>query len=448
MSRFSRRSFLKQSAAVGASALAAPAFIANLRAAPPSETVRHAAFGASGMSAADWGHIIGHKNVKLVAVADVDTAKFDTVTKRVSDGSVKLFQDWRKMLDEMGKSIDTVNVSTPDHMHAPQGMSAMQLGLHVYGQKPLAHDIYECRKLAEFAREKKLVTQMGIQVHSSTQYRSAVELVQNGTIGKVTEVHTWSNKQWGDGSPRPDKSDPVPETLDWNGWLGTAAERPFIGGGYYHPGNWRKRLDFGTGTFGDMGCHIYDPVFKALALTAPLSVHSTGPKPTEFNWANDAVVKYVFPGTKFTAGKTVDVTWYDGNAKRPDDVLARLGDQKAPGQGSVFFGTKGTMILPHVSNPIILRDGKVVEVEMPKLEPQDHWFQFIDAARGAAKGTSANFDYAGALTEAVLLGGVAARFPNETLEWDAKSLTFKNQPAANQYVKREYRKGWEVPGLS
>lgn len=446
MSHSSRRSFLKQSTAGVAAAFAAPAFIANLRAAPPSETVRHAAFGAAGMSASDWGHIIGHKNVKLVAVADVDTAKFDGAKKKVPD--VKLFQDWRKMLDEMGKSIDTVNVSTPDHMHAPQAMSAMQLGVHVYGQKPLAHDIYECRKLAEYAHQNRIITQMGIQVHSSTQYRSAVGFIQAKAIGKVTEVHTWSNKKWGDGSPRPDKNDPIPATLDWNGWLGTAADRPFIGNDYYHPGNWRKRLDFGTGTFGDMGCHIYDPVFKALALTAPLSVHSTGPKPNEFNWANDAVVKYVFPGTRYTEGETVSVTWYDGDAKRPDEVLARLGDHKPPAQGSVFFGTEGTMILPHVADPILLiSEERKQKIGRPVLQPQDHWFQFIDAVRGDGF-PSAYFTYAAALTEAVLLGGIAARFPDETLEWDAAALSFKNKSEANQFVRREYRKGWEVSGLS
>ncbi len=399
------------------------------------------------MAGADWGAITGHKNVKFMAVADVDTAKFANVTKKYSDGSVKVYQDWREMLDKEGKNLDSVNVSTPDHMHAPQAMSAMQLGINVYGQKPLAHDVYECRKLAEFAREKKLVTQMGIQVHSSEAYRSAVALVQSGAIGKITEVHTWSNKQWGDGAPRPTGGDPVPATLNWDLWLGTAADRPFIGNGYYHPGNWRKRLDFGTGTFGDMGCHIYDPVFKALALTAPLSVRSTGPTPTEHNWANDAVVHYVFPGTKYTEGKTVDVTWYDGNATRPDDVLARLGSHKPPGQGSVFFGTKGTMILPHVAAPILLPDDKFKDFVRPQVGSQNHWHQFVDAVRGQGT-TSANFDYAGALTEAVLLGGIAARFPQTTLDWDAASLTFPKHAEATKFVRREYRKGWEVPGLS
>jgi predicted dehydrogenase len=443
--RPSRRTFLKQAAAVG---IAAPAFIADLRAAPPSETVRHASFGAAGMAGSDWGHITTHKHVKFVCVADVDTAKFDNVAKKYSTGEVKTYQDWREMLDKEHKNLDTVNVSTPDHMHAAQAMSAMQLGLHVYGQKPLAHDVYECRKLAEFAKANKLVTQMGIQVHSSNQYRSAVALVQQGAIGKVREVHTFCNKKWGDPAPRPEKEDPVPATLDWDLWLGTAAARPFIGGGYYHPGNWRKRLDFGTGTFGDMGCHVYDPVFKALELGAPLSVRSEGPKPNEFNWANDAVVHYVFPGTQFTADKTVRVTWYDGDQRPPQEIASQLGDVKVPGCGSIFMGTDGIMVLPHVAEPILLPADKFKEVARPKLEPQDHWYQFIDAVRNGGGPTSANFDYAAALTEAVLLGGIAARFPQTTLEWDGPSLSFPKSAEATKFVRREYRKGWEVKGLS
>jgi predicted dehydrogenase len=445
--RTSRRTWLKQMSAAGAAGLAAPAFISNLRAAPPSEQVRHASFGASGMAHSDWSHIAGHKLVRIHCIAEVDSERLVQLKKFDPEGKVKVYADWREMLDKEAKNLDTVNVSTPDHMHAPQAMSALNAGLHVYGQKPLAHDVYECRRLADVAREKKLVTQMGIQVHSSTQYRMAAVLVQDGAIGKIREVHTWSNKKWGDGSPRPDRKDPVPASLNWDLWLGTAADRPFLGGGYYHPGNWRKRLDFGTGTFGDMGCHIYDPVFKAVALTAPLSVRSTGPTPTEHNWANDAVVKYVFPGNQFTADKTVSVTWYDGDAKPPAEITSQLGKLQAPGQGSIFLGTDGVMVLPHVGNPILLPESKYADTKLPQLPPVDHWFQFIDAARGEGK-TSAGFDYSGPLTESILLGGVASRFPEQTLEWDAAALKFKNNPEADKLLRREYRKGWEVPGLS
>jgi predicted dehydrogenase len=182
------------------------------------------------------------------------------------------------MLEKERGGLDIACVGTPDHMHAPMAMSAMQLGLHVYVQKPLTHNIFEARRLTEMARKKKLVSQMGIQRHSSSEYRTAAQLVQSGAIGKVKEVHAWSNKKWGDPEPMPDRSDPVPETLDWDQWLGVAETRPYIAN-YYHPGNWRKRIDFGTATFGDMGCHIYDPIFEALQLKAPISVRSEGPVP-------------------------------------------------------------------------------------------------------------------------------------------------------------------------
>jgi hypothetical protein len=324
-------------------------------------------------------------------------------------------------------------------------MTALQMGLHVYVQKPLSHDIYESRRLTEVAREKKRVSQMGIQIHSYNEYRLAVKLVQEGVIGKIKEVHTWSNKKWGDPAPRPDRSDPVPEGFDWDLWLGVCAPRPFIGNGYYHPANWRKRLDFGTGTFGDMGCHIYDPVFKALALTAPLSVRSEGPPPNADNWANDAKILYVFPGTRFTEGKTVNVTWYDGDQRPPRDIQALL-PRNLPDQGSIFIGTKGIMLLPHIAKPELYPDAAFRDFVYPKLDRVDHYHSFVDACLGRGQ-TSAGFDYSGPLTEAVLLGGVATRFPQTTLKWNAARLSFdlKN---ATALVRRVYRKGWEVKGLS
>jgi predicted dehydrogenase len=438
----SRRSFLQH---LGLAGITAPFFVRHLISAPPSGKVRHASFGAAGMAASDWGAITSHAAVTFVCAADVDLARTENLKKKFPD--TRVYQDWREMLEKEHKNLDCVNVSTPDHMHAPLGMSAMQLGLHVYGQKPLTHDIYESRRLAEYARKKKLATQMGIQVHSSVEYRTAVLLVQSGTIGKVKEVHTWSSKKWGDSTPRPDKTDPVPATLNWDLWLGIAAERPYIGSGYYHPSNWRKRLDFGTGTFGDMGCHIYDPVFKALELTAPVSVRSEGTSPSEHNWSSDAVIHYVFPGTKHTAGKTVNVTWYDGDQRPPAHIRELLGTQKLPDQGSIFVGTSGVMVLPHVKMPILLPEAQYAGFAVPPLEKISHWHSFVEAVRGNGK-PSANFDYAGPLTETVLLGGVATRFPKTTLEWNAKKLAFKNVPAANAFVRRTYRKGWEVKELS
>jgi predicted dehydrogenase len=441
--RTSRRTFLKQAAVV---AIAAPAFIRNLQGAAPGEVVRHASFGASGMAGADLGEIAGHPKVKLMCVAEVDLSRTEGLKKRFPE--LRVYQDWREMLDREHKNLDSVNVSTPDHMHAAMGMSAMQLGLHVYGQKPLTHDVYESRRLAEFATERKLVTQMGVQIHAHSAYRSAVQLIQGGAVGRVQSVHSWSNKRWGDGAPRPDREDKPPETLNWDLWLGIAEKRPFIGNEYYHPGNWRKRLDFGTGTFGDMGCHIFDPVFKALELTAPLTIRSTGPAPTAHNWANDAVVQFTFPQTPHTIGPAVPITWYDGVQRPSKEITAPvLGDRQLPDQGSLFLGAKGALLLPHVSAPELLPADQFADTPRPRLEEINHWHQFVEAVRGNGK-TSAHFGYAGPLTESVLLGGVSTHFPGQQLEWDAAGLKFKNYPDGNRLVRRPYRKGWEVAGLS
>jgi predicted dehydrogenase len=444
---FRRRSFLK---ALAAGAATAPFFVPRLISAPPSSRVLHASMGAGGMARADLTELSSHNLLDLIAVADVEPAKANDLKQKFP--KLRVYADWRELFDKE-KDLTSVNVSTPDHMHAPQAMTAMQRGIHVYGQKPLTHDIYETRKLTEMARRKKLVTQMGIQIHSSAEYRTAVRLVQDGVIGKIKEVHTWSSKKWGDNDPMPQRVDPVPAGFNWDHWLGVCADRPFIGQGWYHPGNWRKRLDFGTGTFGDMGCHIYDPVFKALALTAPLSVRSEGAAPNDHSWATDAIIHYVFPGTQFSEGKTVNVTWYDGDQRPPQAVQdlikpARFNPERGwlPDQGSILIGTEGVMSIPHIDRPKLFPESKFAGVPQPQMERAHHWHQFVDAILGKDQ-TQANFDYAGPLTEAVLLGCVATRFPQTTLEWNAKRLRFTNEKAANQYVRRKYRKGWDVKGL-
>ncbi len=438
---FSRRSFLK---ALGTTALAAPFVTRHLMAQSPNNVVRHASFGASGMAWSDITELTKSPGLQLVAVAEVDLSRTAELKKRFPD--VRVYQDWRQLLDKEAKNIDSVNVSTPDHMHAAIGMSALQLGKHVYGQKPLAHDLYEVRQLTKFTRGKKLVTQMGIQIHATNHYRMAARLVQDGVIGKIKQVHSWCPKSWGDPAPRPDRTDPVPDGFDWNLWLGVCAERPFIGNGYYHPATWRKRLDFGTGTFGDMGCHLFDPVFDAIGLSAPISVRSEGPAPNQWNWAMDSQIHYVFPGTNRTADNTLPVTWYDGAQKPPPEILALLEGDERPNTGSIFVGTEGTMVLPHWSRPLLYPDKKYAGFKYPEIASGDHWEEFVAACRGQGR-TGASFSYAGPLTEAVLLGGVASRFPQTTLKWDAAKFRF-DESAANDFRCRAYRRGWSVKGLS
>lgn len=437
--RLTRRQALKRCAAAG---LAAPFVFRRHLQAAPSETLYHASFGASGMAMADLSSLTASKHVKLVAVADVDLTRTAAVRKRFPD--VKVYQDWRELLDKE-KSLNSANISTPDHMHAPITMRAMQQGLNVYTQKPLTQTIYEARQLTRVAREKKLVTQMGIQIHSHEVHRTIVQLIQSGVIGKVREAHSWSGKHWGDRAPRPDRQDPIPQGLNWDHWLGVAAERPYIGGGYYHPGNWRKRLDFGTGTFGDMGCHILDPVFASLALTAPRSVRSEGGAANADNWGLDSQVQYLFPGTKHTTD-TLTLYWYDGNSRPPAKIQALIGERKLHDQGSIYLGTEGVLYTPYIAAPVLLPAEKFKDYKMPRPGHENHYLQFVEACRGNGK-TSTPFDYSGPLTESVLLGCLATRFPKTTLEWEADSLCVTNNKEANQHVRRRYRKGWEVQGL-
>lgn len=393
------------------------------------------------MSWADINAMANHPKWELAAVCDVDTRNFARVKQKWPN--VKCYQHWRELLAEESGRVDSVNVSTPDHMHGPIGIAAINKGLHIYGQKPLAQNLWECRQLMLRVREKKVMSQMGIQISSEFTERFAVEIVQSGVIGKIKEAHTFSNKKWGDMDPVPERSDPVPEGFDWDRWLGPAAERPFLNG-YYHPGQWRKRRDFGTGTLGDMGCHMFSGWFRALDIAAPISVKSTGlPPPNATNWAINGLVEYTFKGTKFTEGDTVKVTWYDGDNRPPAAVLAMI-DNKFPGQGTIYIGTDGVLLAAHGQTPMLYPREKFKDFKYPKLEPRNHWFDFIDCCLEGDRQPTANFDYSGPLTEAVLLGCLASAFPGENLAWDSPGLEVSNSAAANALVKRSYRAGWEI----
>ncbi len=441
MPQITRRAALKTAAAT----FAAP-FVWRHHAATaaPSETVLHASFGAGGMAGADIGSLSGSKNLKLVAVAEVDSNTKNLAELKKKWPDLRVYADYRELLDKE-KDLNSVNVSTPDHMHAPIAMRALNRGLNVYGQKPLTQTIHEARLITEVAAAKKVVTQMGIQIHSARKHKLVVKLIRDGAIGKVKEVHSWSGKSWGDTAAKPEKKDPVPANLNWDLWLGVASERPFIAG-YYHPGNWRKRLDFGTGTFGDMGCHILDPVFDSLGVGNPSLVRSELPGPNEYNWSLDVQVKYVFPGSKYTTDE-VSLTWYNGNSRPPKEVVEKIGKLKLDGQGSIVIGTEGVLYSQYDSGnqPILIGD-KFADFKMPDVKGDDHYLQYVEAVRGNGT-TSAPFAYAGPLTEMVLLGCLATRFPKTDLKWDTKALKFTNNDKANAFVKREYRKGHEVEGL-
>ena len=436
-----RRSFIRTSVATGA---ALPFFNSGASGRTVDQKVNHASFGAAGMAFSDIKNLARSKHFNLVAVAEVDDSRLEKV--RAQFPNARIYKDWRVLLEKEHKNLDSVNVSTPDHMHAPIGMTAMNLGLHVYGQKPLAQNLYETRRMAEVAQAKGRITQMGIQLSSGTYERLAVRMIQDGVIGKIKDVHMFCHKTWGDPKPRPDRTDPVPSSLDWDLWCGTAPKPAYLNN-YYHPGQWRKRLDYGTGTLGDMGCHIYSPMFGALGVRHPLSVKSIGGAPNATNWAIDEKFEYIFPGTPYTAGKTIKVTWSDG-ALRPPQEFIELFDKKMPKQGSIFIGTEGVLLAPHNQLPIPYPREKFAAYRYPKLPARNHYTDFIDAVRGEAVKPIANFhEYGGPLTETVLLGALSSRFPNKTLKWDAANLQFTNHKQANLFIRNEYRTGWNVDGL-
>ncbi len=335
----SRRRFL-QSVAAGAAAL--PFLPGSLRAGP---VLRHASFGASGQALSDLKAFSTHPAFELAAAADVDLGRFEALQQMFP--KVRVYQDWRELLRKERGSIDSVNVAVPDHMHCLMALEAMKAGKAVYVQKPLCHTLRETRLLTDQARKRRLTTQMGIQVSSTRSQRYGEALVRSGIVGKIREVHTFSNKSWGDDKPVPEATDPVPAPFDWDRWLGVAAAHPFKRG-VYHPGEWRRRVAFGTGTLGDMGCHIYSPPYRALKLTSPVEITAHGAAPTAESWATRARVKLTYPGTEYTAGPRVDVWWYDGGEMPPDAIREQVG-ARLPEQGSVVVGTEGLIVLPHLS---------------------------------------------------------------------------------------------------
>ena len=436
-SPLSRRRFLQS---VAATAAVAP--FLSIRGSAAARTVRHASVGAAGQASYDLSQFAKHPAFELVAVADVDLCRIAPLQEKFP--KVRVYQDWREMFKKEGRNIDSVNVTVPDHMHFPIAMEAMRMGKSVYVQKPLCNTLREVRLLTQEARRRGVTSQMGIQVSSSRVQRYGEALVRSGLVGKIREVHTFSNKNWGDDKPLPQTEDPVPAPLNWDEWLGVSTPRAFHKAAY-HPGEWRRRVGFGTGTLGDMGCHIYSPPYRALKLTSPLAVTSYGSTPSEESWATKARVKLTYPGTEYTADKTVDVWWYDGGELPPPAVLEKV-ESGFPDQGSVIVGTDGLLVLPHGSaQPFVMpleKMGSMPQIDIPE---RDHYLEFVDAVLGGGRTPcSAGFDYAGPLTESVLIGNVAARFPGQTLEFDAKSLSFPKTREANQWLTRDYRKGWGV----
>ncbi len=412
-----------------------------------SDKLRTAHIGVGGMGMEDLKAIASHSAVEVVALCDVDSERLQTAAKL--HPNAKTYSDYRALLREIGGQIDAVVVSTPDHTHAPASMMAMEMGKSVYCQKPLTHHVTEARAMNKLAKEKNLTTQMGIQVHSFYDYKLGTELIRSGIIGKVKRVRAWSPKNWGYDGPAPSGSDPVPSKLDWNLWLGTSPDRPYKEG-QYHPGNWRKIMDYGCGTLGDMGVHIFDTPYNALALDIPKTIKNECRKPTGYGFPEHNIVTYEFPGTEYTTKKFKWV-WYDGPGapNKHKDFELPNGDE-LPDQGAMFIGEKGKLLLPHFMQlPRHIVKGKYVDLELDKFdyvgspttdygsESNKHYHQFVDACLGKDE-CSAPFSYAARLTETILLGVIAGRFPGKTLHWDADTARFKENEA-NKFLDAPYR---------
>ncbi len=449
-----RRSFLKSAATAAAGISILPRHLLGGNGnVPPSGRLNIASIGVGGMGGSDIGSLAGGP-INMIGLCDVHEGNLAAAAARFP--AAKTFTDFRKLLDALDKKIDAVSVSTPDHMHVPISMSAIRRGKHVYCQKPLAHSLYEARQVAAAARKARVVTQMGIQIHSSIEYRMATRIIQAGAIGRVREVHSWSNRpSWPQGGGRPAGSSPVPKELHWDLWLGVAPQRPYVDRAYA-PFAWRGFLDFGDGALGDMGCHIIDPPYTALKLTSPTSILVEGPGCTKEMFPSWETIHYEFPGTEYTVGKTLMLHWYDGKrpkdgsgggeliANKPADSLVPLGkDRHLPEEGSIFVGESGSIILPHIGGPQLLPREKFLAYKRPKLPGHDHYVQWVNACLGKGK-ASASFDFSGPLTETVLLGVLASRYPGKKLQWDAADLRLTNLPEANEQVRVAYRKGWEV----
>jgi predicted dehydrogenase len=328
-----------------------------------------------------------------------------------------------------------VVIGTTDHHHAPAAMRAIRAGKHVYCEKPLSHTVAEARLITEAARKAGVATQLGTQIHAENNYRRVVEIIQAGTIGDVTDVHVWvGGKGWG-GGDRPEKPETAPEYLNWDLWLGPAPERPYAAG-RYHPAQWRRWWDFGQGTLGDMGCHYMDLPFWALDLKYPTEVEAEGPEVHPETAPLGLIVRYKFPERGTAPG--LNFTWYGDSM-----VPAEMAGERVPGSGVMFVGTKGKMFADYSRYKLFpaadFKDFQPPAETIP--ESIGHHREWLKACRDGSP-TTCNFDYSGPLTEAVLLGNVAYR-SGQSFKWDGAAMTSDNA-AANQYLTKEYRSGWEV----
>lgn len=449
----SRRKFLDS---MTVAALAVP-FLGTsaIRLASPKNKLRHACIGVGGMGWHDLQNFRQHPDVEIVALCDVDANNLLKAAELFPNA--RTYSDWRELLKQEQDVIHSVNVTVPDHNHFAIAYQAIQNGKHVYCQKPLCHDVAEIRKLTEASIIAGVITQLGTHHASGKGDRSAVQIIKEGVIGKVKHAYLCSNRPAAIETyrlvgPRPTQGTEVPPNLNWDLWIGTAPMRPYASN-IYHPTKWRAWQDFGTGWSGDIGCHIFDAVWKGLGLKAPKSVvahvQESWQKSSERNgdtWPQGDHITWMFPGNEFTESDVLPLEWFDGEFYPPWEIRALFQGKPYPAESAILIGTEGALLIPHGQMPVLLPEGKYMDYKMPDLEERNHYHHFVDACLGGEK-TESHFAQSGPMTEAIILGTVALRQPDTLLEWDSEKMRFPKNRKANQYIQREYRKGWSVAGF-
>ena len=449
--KFSRRDFMGGAAGAAVAFTIVPRHVLGGPGhTPPSEKLDIAGVGVGGMGGSDLQSLASENIVALCDVHDSYAAKtFKTYPK------AKVYKDYRKMLDKQ-KDIEAVVVATPDHTHACIAIAAIKAGKHVYVEKPLAYSVYEVRKLTEAARQAKVATQMGNQGHAGEDIRNVCEWIADGAIGPVREVHAWTTHAvWPQGIERPKETPPVPADLDWDRWVGPAPYRPYHPA--YLPGTWRGWWDFGTGALGDMGCHVLDAPYWALKLGYPTSVEASAsiyvpeitwdkPVNTE-SYPRASIVRYEFGARGDMPG--VKLTWYDGGLMPPRP--AELEEDRQMGNklgGVIFVGEKGKIMggSRGGAGARIIPESKMKEYNRPAktiARSPGHHAEWVNACK-TGQSAGSNFDYAGPLTEVVLLGNIALCMMHKKLYYDGPSMKVTNLPEANEYIQRQYRQGWTL----
>jgi predicted dehydrogenase len=461
---FSRRRFLGIASTAG---IAAPFLVSCATTKQPlargrrdfasGEKLSHACIGVGGMGWHDLHNFKSHPDVRIVAICDVDRKALERAAAAVPEARV--YVDWRELLEKEDRLVNSVNVAVPDHMHFPIAWTAITKGMHVYLQKPMCHDVAEVRELARAAARHDVVTQLGTQVASSIHERAAVAMVKQGRIGKITRAYLCSNRpgaveQYRLPGPRPAQGVPPPEHLNWDLWIGTAPMRPYAPD-IYHPAKWRAWQDFGTGWSGDIGCHIFDPVWKGLGLQPALTVQAevqeswkNSPARRGDAWPQGDHITWTFPANDRVAGNELVLEWFDGEFYPPENIRKLYSPdlKDYPSESAMLLGTEGAIIIPHGFPPQLLPEEKFQNVKLPTFEPRNHYHHFADACLGKGE-TESHFIQTGPMTEAILLGTVAIRVPNEKLNWDHKALSFRNHQQANSLLRRRYRDGWRTGGF-